>query len=347
MKAETEEHDALAAIREVDSQDRLDDVLALPEHLRDALWRVESARIPEFDADGLAVCGVGGSAIGADIARVAIGDRLTLPMNTIRDYELPTWASPRTVVLCSSYSGETEETLACFDAAEAVGAARVVATTGGKLAELARAADVPVIGLPGILLPRFSIGYTLVVAAEVAAQAGAGPAIRTEIDAAAAHLERSIGGLVARSVEVADAIGDAVPVIYGCDLTTPVAYRWKSQVNECVKRPAFSHYLPELNHNELAGWTDSDDPTAFAAVILTDCDQHPRERRRAELTAELIAPAVRSVTMIETEGETRTARALWAVMLGDLVALHLAARRGVDPAPIELIDQIKQRLSDD
>lgn len=338
---------ALEPIRAVDSQDRIDDVLALPGHLRDALWRVESTRIPSFDdADGLVVCGMGGSAIGADIARFSIGDRLTRPMNTIRDYELPAWASPRTVILCSSYSGETEETLACFAAAEAVGAPRVVATTGGTLAQAAREAGVPIVGLPGILLPRFSIGYTLVVAAEVAAKAGAGPAIRTEIDAAAAHIERSMEALIARSVEVAEAIGDATPVIYGCDLTTPVAYRWKSQVNECVKRPAFHHYLPELNHNELAGWTDTSDPGRFCAVILTDSDQHPRERRRAELTAELIAPATASVSVIETEGETRTARALWAVVLGDLVALQLAARFNVDPAPIELIDSLKSKLSE-
>ena len=135
----------------------LDDVLAIPDHLRDALWRVESARLEPLDADGLLVCGMGGSAIGGDLAAAALGARLTRPLLTVRGYELPSWASAEWTVLCSSYSGDTEETLACFAAAEALGARRIVASTGGALVEGARAAEVPVIGLPG-LLPAPQIG---------------------------------------------------------------------------------------------------------------------------------------------------------------------------------------------
>ena len=131
----------------------LDDVLAIPDHLRDALWRVESARLAPSESAGLLVCGMGGSAIGGDLAAAALGDRLTGPLLTVRGYELPSWATAEWTVLCSSYSGETEETLACFAAAEALGARRVVASTGGALVEAARAAGDPVIGLPG-LLPR-------------------------------------------------------------------------------------------------------------------------------------------------------------------------------------------------
>ena len=129
----------------------LDDVLAIPDHLRDALWRVESARLEPGESAGLLVCGMGGSAIGGDLAGAALGDRLTRPLLTVRGYELPSWATPEWTVLCSSYSGETEETLACFEAAEALGARRIVVSTGGALVEAARAAGVPVIGLPGML----------------------------------------------------------------------------------------------------------------------------------------------------------------------------------------------------
>src|SRR3954453_9607510 len=164
----------------------LDDALAIPDHLRDALWRVESARLGPADAAGLIVCGMGGSAIGGDLAAAALGDRLTKPLFTVRGYALPSWATPEWTVLCSSYSGETEETLACFEAAEALGARRLVASTGGALVDRAREAGVPVIGLPGILpAPRTAIAYMLVCAAEVAAAVGAGPRIHTEIDAAA------------------------------------------------------------------------------------------------------------------------------------------------------------------
>src|ERR1044072_4079273 len=117
----------------------LDDVLAIPAHLRDALWRVESARIEPSESAGVMICGRGGPAIGGDLAAAAIGDRLSRPLLGVRGYGLPGWATPEWTVFCSSYSGETEETLACYAAAEALGARRVVASTGGALAEAARA----------------------------------------------------------------------------------------------------------------------------------------------------------------------------------------------------------------
>ena len=172
----------------------LDDILAIPDHLRDALWRVESARLEASDAVGLMVCGMGGSAIGGDLAAAALGDRLTRPLLSVRGYGLPSWATPEWAVLCSSYSGNTEETLACFAAAEALGAQRLVASTGGRLVDGARESGVPVIGLPGILpAPRTAVAYMLVVAAEVAALTGVGPGLRTEIDAAADFLAAEIG----------------------------------------------------------------------------------------------------------------------------------------------------------
>ena len=335
--------DQLARIRAIDPSNQLDDVLALPEHLRDALWRVESAALEPFDVRGLIVCGMGGSAIGGVLARAALGDRLGLPMLIFRDYELPPWTSPDRAVLCSSYSGDTEETLACFDAAEAIGAHRIVATTGGALAEAARRADVPVIGLPGGLQPRHSVGYGFTVACEIAALLGAAPGMRTEIDTAAAHLEEGRDSLIAKAGEIAEQLTGSVPLIYGCDVTVPVAYRWKTQINENAKQHAFDHQLPELDHNEIVGWS-ADGPAQFAAVFLTDSDQHPRQRERAELTAKLIEPSATAVVFAETEGETRLERLLWAVMVGDLVSLHLAAHNCVDPGPIEMIDRLKQEL---
>ena len=181
-----------------------DDVLAIPDHLRDALWRVETAQVASADAAGLLVCGMGGSAIGGDLAAATLGDRLTRPMLTVRGYELPSWATPEWTVLCCSHSGDTEETLACFAAAEALGARRIVAGTGGALVDEARKADVPVVGLPGLLsAPRAAVAYMFVVAAEAAALSGVGPRIHTEVDAAAAFLAESADDLEARSAAVA------------------------------------------------------------------------------------------------------------------------------------------------
>ena len=336
--------DLLARIREVDQAGQLDDVLALPDHLGDALWRIESAGIEEAEATGLIVCAMGGSAVGGLLARAAFGDRLRLPLAVVRDYQLAPWTPPEHAALCVSYSGNTEETLACFAAAEAVGAPRIVATTGGALAAAAREASVPVIGIPAGLQPRAAVGYTFTVATEVATSVGVAPGLRTEIDSSAAHLEQARDDLLGRAAELADQLHGTVPVIYGCDLTAPAAYRWKTQVNENAKQHAFSHELPELDHNEIVAWSEQADRPAFSAVFLEDRDQHPRQRRRIELTAGLIEPAASVVLTLETEGATRTERLLWAVMLGDLLSLHLAALRGVDPSPVEVIERLKGEL---
>jgi len=190
-----------------------------------------------------------------------------------------------------------------------------------------------------------------VAALEVAAQCGCGPRMASEIDVAASH-----GGTLAREwgpdgpddalpKEIARGIVQSVPVVTGPGLTAPIAYRWKTQINENAKAHAFSHQLPELDHNELVAWSrrNGGEPR-FAAVFLEDRDQHPRERERAELTARLIGDAATSVIRLETEGETRIARLLWAVMLGDLVSLHLAALAGIDPSPVEVIEQLKEEL---
>jgi glucose/mannose-6-phosphate isomerase len=323
----------------------IDDVLAIPDQLRDALWRIESARLEPADSAGVMVCGMGGSAIGGDLAAAALGDRLTRPLILVRGYGIPSWATPEWTVLCSSYSGETEETLACFDAAAALGARRIVVSTGGSLVDGAREAGVPVVGLPGIFQPRAAVAYMFTAAAEVAALAGAAPRIHTEIDAAAAFLEEQTADLQSRATEIAAQLGAAPTVIYGADLTVSVAHRWKTQVNENAKLPAFFSQLPEADHNELCGWAGTTGEGRLAAVFLEDPDQHPRVRRRFELTAAAVEPDAAAVVRVETAGETRVARMLWATMLGDLVSLELARQRGVDPLAVEPIERFKEAMA--
>ena len=324
----------------------LDEILAIPEHLRDALWRVESARLQPGECAGLVVCGMGGSAIGGDLAAAAFGGRLSKPLLTVRGYELPSWVTAEWAVLCSSYSGETEETLACFAGAEARGARRIVVSTGGALVEAARAAGDPVIGLPGLLpAPRTAVAYMLVCAAEVASAVGAAPRIAEEFEGAATFLEQRRADLQHTAAEIAAQLNGAAPVVYGAGATAAVARRWKTQLNENAKLAAFYSELPEANHNELCGWkSGTAGDGAFAAVLLEDADQHPRVRRRFELTAEAIEAAGAPVVRIEAAGETPSERLLWTVMLGDLVSLAVAEARDVDPLPIDAIDNLKTAL---
>jgi glucose/mannose-6-phosphate isomerase len=335
---------ALERLRELDASNQLEAVLAIPDHLRDAVWRIETARLEPAEAAGVMVCGMGGSAIGGDLAAAALGARATRPLLTIRGYELPAWATPEWTVLCSSYSGNTEETLACFEAAAALGARVVAATTGGALADAARGGGAPVIGLPGILPgPRTAVAYMFAVAAEVAGLAGTAPRLHTEIDAAAAHLEAAREGIHEAAREIARRLEGTVPVVYGADLTAPVAVRWKTELNENAKLPAFFAQLPEADHNEIEGWAGAGE-AGLGAVFLEDSDQHPRVRRRFELTEQAVSGAAAEVISVETEGETRTERLLGAVMLGDLVSLYLAAARGVDPTPVEALERFKDDL---
>jgi len=339
-------------IESIDSARQIEDILALPDHLRDALWRVESANLEPYDAPGgLVVAGMGGSAIGGALAREALGDRASRPIMLARGYALPPWATPDTMVLCSSYSGNTEETLAVYEAAGALGAPRVVATTGGKLADAARAEDVPVVPLPGGFQPRAAVAYSLVVALEVAWLCGAGERLHAEIDVAAAHVEQLVvmwgpdSPSDSLAKELARGLHGTIPQIAGSGLTAPIAYRWKTQINENAKLPCFSHDLPELDHNEIVGWQGASQLGRFSAVFLDDSDLHPRIRQRIELTRGLIEAEAAGTYRVESVGQNQTERLVSLVLLGDLVSLYLAVLREVDPTPVPTLDRLKSALA--
>ena len=344
-------------IARVDTSNQLGDVLSLPSQLEDALWRVETAALDRHEELGrageapLLVCGMGGSAVGGDLAAASLANRLTRPLVTVRGYELPPWASPESVVLCASYSGGTEETLACYEAAGALGATRVAVTTGGELARQARTDGVSVIGIPSGLQPRASVAYMLVSVLEVAAFAGVAPRVRTEIDASSAALrqladewwpEAGEGNL---AKEIAGGARDSCVCVYGAGPTAAVAYRWKTQLNENAKLPAFAGELPEADHNEIVGWEGAGVAGRFVAIFLEDTDQHPRTRRRIELTSRLIEPHAAATVFVESRGQGPLERMLSLVLLGDLVSLYVAVLRGVDPGPVAVIDRLKQELT--
>jgi glucose/mannose-6-phosphate isomerase len=341
-----------AAVAAVDPGHQLSDILGLPEQLRDALWRVQSADLEPHDAPGgLVVAGMGGSAIGGALARAALGDRASRPIMLARSYELPPWATPDTTILCCSYSGNTEETLAVYEAAGALGARRITATTGGKLAAAARGDGVPVIPLPGGFQPRAAVAYSLVVALEVAGLCGAGERLHAEIDVAAAHAERLISAWAPDGAddslpkELARGLHGTIIQVYGAGLTAPVAYRWKTQINENAKLPCFSHELPELDHNELVGWQGTRGLGRFSSVFLDDADLHPRVRQRIELTRGFINADAAATFRVESLGTGAVERLVSLILLGDLVSLYLAVLRGVDPGPVEILERLKAALA--
>jgi glucose/mannose-6-phosphate isomerase len=338
-----------AACAAVDSTGQFAETLGLAEHLRDALWRVDSAAIEPVDArGGLIVAGMGGSSVGGRLAVGALGPRLRRPFALAMGYDIPPWIGPETLVLCSSYSGCTEETVSTYDAAKAAGAPRIVATTGGPLAERARADGVPVVPLPGGFQPRAAVGYSLVTALEAAALCGAAPSLRKEIEAAArlaAELARAWGPEGDEDSEpkrLARALEGTIPVVTGAGLTASAAYRWKTQINENAEMPAFASKLPEIDHNEIVGWAGAE--RRLSAVFLEDPQADERVRRRVVATAELAAEGAATVERVSARGETRLERMVSLVLLGDLVSLYLAVLRGIDPVSVRAIDLLKERL---
>jgi glucose/mannose-6-phosphate isomerase len=339
-----------AACRAVDTTGQIQEVLGLSEHLLDALWRVDSAAIAPVDAHGgLIVAGMGGSSVGGRLAAGALGPRLRRPLALAMGYDIPAWIGAETLVLCSSYSGSTEETLATYDAAKAAGAPRIVATIGGPLAERARADGVPVVPLPGGFQPRHAVGYSLVTALEAAALCGAAPSVRDEVAAAAelaAELAREWGpdgDEDGDAKRIARALNGTFPVITGSGLTASVAYRWKCQINENAEIPAFASKLPEHDHNEIVGWAGAE--RRLSAVFLEDASAEPRVVHRVQVTAEVAAGGAAVVERVAARGESRLERLVSLVLLGDLVSLYMAVLRGVDPVSVRAIDVLKQRLA--
>jgi glucose/mannose-6-phosphate isomerase len=227
----------------------------------------------------------------------------------------------------------------------------VALTTGGQLAELARADGVPVIGVPAGMQPRAAVVYMVVGVLECAAHCGAAPGVHAEIDTAAALLGTLVGewGPEAADDSTAKALARALhgtlPVIHGAGPTAAVARRWKTQVNENAEAAAFWSELPEADHNEICGWARGRAAGPLSSVFLEDPDQHPRIQRRIELTAAVVeragAPALRATA----RGETRLERVLSLVLLGDLVSVYLADLDGVDPGPVEELVRFKNELT--
>jgi len=318
-------------------------VRAMPDHLRDALWRIESARAGTMEAPAAFVCGMGGSAIGGDLA-IARPLRPAHQADVGRPRLRVSRLGARPARRCSARATRATPRRHWRATRRPRRSARTGSSPprGGELAELARADGVPVIGLPAGLQPRAAVGYMFCVAAEFAALALAGRGSTPRIDTAASQLSASREAAENRARELAAEIGDATIVVYGSDLTASVAYRWKTQINRERQAARLLIGAAEADHNEIEGWAGAD--ARFAAIFLGDRDQHPRERKRFELTAKAIEPYAATVINVETEGETRTDRLLHAVMLGDLLAIELANTRGVDPLAVDVLEGFKKEM---
>ena len=349
-------HDLDASLGDADPLGILATADASLAHFDAARADMERLEIPYPPAavQNVAVCGMGGSAIAADLVAGAYSERLRVPMATIRDYRLPGWVGEDTLVVLSSYSGTTEETLTCALEATDRGALCVAFTSGGKLAERYGAEDgVPTLLLPGGLQPRAALLRSLVPLVVVLERMGVIPAHAHELDEARETIAGAVEALGPSvpaasnpAKQLAGLLRGHLPMIWGGELTSAVAVRWKGQINENAKLPALVGVLPELDHNEICGFEGvAELGLRPRVVMLRDPRHHPQVLRRMDLTRTLVEPHVAGVSDVTAEGEGALARMLDLVMMGDYTSIYLALARGVDPGAIDLIHRLKDGLA--
>lgn len=347
--------DDAAALRAADPEGMLVTVAALPAHVREgyALGRGTSG-LPSADGvTSLVFCGMGGSAIAGDVIRALLGDRLRVPVSVVRTPELPAHCGPETLVLASSYSGGTSETVAMFEQAVGRGCRVVAIASGGPLAERAEAHAAALLRLPeGFAMPRAAFGYLALAPLGALEVMGLVSSVATEVDEAV----RILQVLLARcgpSTPAADnpakslarAIGGRTPVVWGADgIASVAAMRWTAGFNENAKVPAFSSALPELDHNEIVGWSVGRG-RPFFLIALRHEGEDPDVAARFPLSMEIAASSGLEIEELWAQGGSPLARLLSLVLSGDLSTTYFAIARGVDPTPIEAIARLKRELA--
>ncbi|MBU1226257.1 MAG: bifunctional phosphoglucose/phosphomannose isomerase [Actinobacteria bacterium] len=325
-------------------------IAELPDQLR---WAAGLTPPEVAAADEILVAGMGGSGIAGDIAG-AVADASGGRIGVHKSYGLPGWAArSRPLLVAVSHSGNTEETLSSVAAAVEAGLAPAVVTTGGRLGELASDGGWPMIVAPSGPQPRAAVGYLAGATLRLAEAAGVVPPLSADLAEAADVVEMLIGGGVGPGVALAEDLAEGlegrVAVIYGGHGPAAVAAnRWKCQINENGKAPAYWSVLPELDHNEIVGWEAYPKLTdRIGIVTLFDRDAHPRVALRAGLTAALVGDRVGIVGEVESQGESLVARLFSLIVIGDLLSVAIAERAGMDPMPVDVIQSLKQRLAEE
>lgn len=301
---------------------------------------------------GIVVTGMGGSALAALIAKVWLQTDLKIPFDIIRGYDLPAYVNRNTLVIASSYSGNTEETLSALEQAEKVGAQLGIIASGGKLIDIAGGYNIAHINLPDGIQPRMAMIDNLRGLVALLENFGVVHGRLDEI----AQLSGWLGRESAQwhpdipteqnyAKQLAEHAVGKTPVFYGGALTAPLAYKWKISWNETAKNVAFWNEYPEFNHNEFMGWVSHPVEKPFAVFDLVSNLEHSQIRKRFELSDRLLSGKRPKAEVVMLEGESLLAQLLWGAILADFASIYAAILNGVDPVPVELIERLKKDLS--
>jgi glucose/mannose-6-phosphate isomerase len=344
------------SFQNIDRQNYLSEIENLPNQLENAFQLGLSLNLPEWRGfQRVLIAGMGGSAIGADLLSAYATPLLSIPIIVQRNYSLPAWAKgPETLVVASSHSGNTEETLAAFELARKSDCRILSLSTGGKLAEAARAADVPLWIFEHRGQPRAAVGYSFGLLLALFTRLGLIPNPADELSDAITAMRKQQNSLQAEvpvvhnpaKREAGQLMGRWV-IVFGSDILEPVARRWKTQVNELAKAIAQFESLPEADHNALAGLMQPEQTLhAIMALFLRAASYHPRNLLRTELTKQAYMLEGLNTDFYDAQGNTSLAQQWTTLHFGDYVAYYLAMLYEIDPTPIEALEGFKQQLKE-
>jgi glucose/mannose-6-phosphate isomerase len=331
-----------------------DGILSLPRQCEEAWESVQSLYLPEEyrSAENVIIVGMGGSAIGGALLQSMIDRECPVPVTVCREYTVPAWVGPATLVIATSYSGNTEETLAAFEDSVSRGAMPIAIARGGRLKQRAQA-GIPFFQITYAGQPRTALGHSLIPLVGIFQRLGlirdhtadVAEAVRVMDD-----LQAEIGPVVPvernPAKQLAIRLQGTIPVIYGAEHLSEVARRWKGQINENAKGFAAHDVLPELNHNTIVGYEHPHPAGAKVFVVFLHSElYHPRVALRWGATSELLVKNSIPHVQVSARGTTRLAQVLSAIHYGDCVSYYLALLNGVDPSSVDAIDYLKGRLA--
>ncbi|MBE0519591.1 bifunctional phosphoglucose/phosphomannose isomerase [Candidatus Bathyarchaeota archaeon] len=347
--------DDLAEMKRIDKSDMLSFCVEAPKHCRKAAKLAEAVRINYSKPQTIIVAGMGGSAIGGELLKDWTRDKIDVPIEICREYSLPAYANKKTLVFVISYSGETEEALSMFLDAIKRNCMTFCISSGGKLLEFAAKLKLPYLRVPsGIPQPRAALPYLFLPMPIILEKLRLISNVNSEISEAIKVLEQVEDENSPKtplndnsSKILASKIDGTVPVVYGFGIYRAVAQRYKQQLNENSKIPAKWESFPELNHNEIVGWEAAKEPAkCFSIIFIRDKDEPEEIRQRIEATKELIfQEATKKIFEVWSSGQSRLAKMLYTIYIGDFTSVYLAILRGVDPTPVKTISLLKERIT--
>lgn len=343
--------------REIDKSNMFEIIYRFPEQIREAMEIGERVKIKGdySKVRKIVFAGMGGSAISGDILSLFLWKVASQSLAVTRNYYLPNWVGEDTLVFCFSYSGNTEETLSTLEDATRRGAVVAGISSDGTLMERLEEVGADFIKIPGGFPPRASLGYLTIPLFYFLNRANLiSDFFSTDLEQTAASLEqycklfaRDFDGNIA--FKIASEIYDSIPLIYGeADGTAVVALRWRTQLEENGKILAFHHSIPEMNHNEIVGWENNPELLKRLVVIwLRDREIHPQTAKRVAFTKEIIRDIAKNQIEVQSEGRSFFERIFYLIYLGDWVSYWVALLHGVDPSPVDKIDELKRALARD